>query len=360
MIFRRALLREFGNTGLAVFLVLLMITVTTQLIRMLGWAAQGRIPTDGVLILLGLAALRYLPVLLSLTLFISVLTSLTRSYRDSEMVVWFSSGRSLVSWLGPVLLFAVPFVLVIALMSLGLSPWAVQKAEEFRHQMENRDDVSAISPGVFKESKGSDRVYFVEKLTSDLSMVSNIFVHSKQNEHMGVMVAARGFAETAENGDRFLVLLNGRRYEGNPGAADYKITEFERYAIRIETQEAKEFLPSPGSRSSLELWQDPTPRNLSELVWRTGLPIAALILSLLAVPMSFVNPRAGRSLNLILAVLLYMVYSNLLSIAQSWVGQGKVPVLVGWFGIHVLMGGLLVFLIWRRLAVTPLLGKRAR
>lgn len=355
MIFQRSLMREFGNTGLIVFLVLLMIALTTQLIRMLGWAAQGNIPPDGVLVLLGLAALRYLPILLSLTVFIAVLVALTRSFRDSEMVVWFSSGRGLLSWIRPVLTFALPLVLTIGLLSLGLSPWAVRKSEEYRHLVENRDDVSAISPGVFKESKSADRVYFVEKLTSDLTMVANLFVHSKQNERNGVMVAARGFSETAPNGDRFLVLLNGRRYEGQPGTADYRVTEFERYSVRIETKESSKFMPSISSVPSLELFAAPTREHQAELIWRVGIPISALVLALLAVPMSFVNPRAGRSLNIILAFLLYMVYSNLLSIVQSWVGQGRMPPLAGWVAVHLLMTGLLAFLLWRRLAVAPLM-----
>lgn len=355
VIFHRALIRDFANTGAVVFLVLLMITITTQLIRMLGWAAQGAIPPDGVLILLGLAALRYLPILLSLTVFIAVLTVLTRSYRDSEMIVWFVSGRSLLSWMRPVLAFAVPFVLLTGLLSLALSPWAVRKAEVFRHQIENRDDVSAISPGIFKESKQADRVYFVEKLTGDLSMVANIFVHSKQHDRTGVMVASRGYSETVANGDRFLVLLNGRRYEGQPGSAEYRITEFERYAIRIETQESKKYVPTMSSVPSLDLWRSPTREHQAELIWRMGIPASALVLSLLAIPMSFVNPRAGRSLNLIVAILLYMVYSNLMSIAQSWVGQGKVPPWVGWTAVHIGMLGLLAFLFWRRLSVLPLL-----
>ncbi|MBI1395577.1 MAG: LPS export ABC transporter permease LptF [Betaproteobacteria bacterium] len=360
MIFHRALLREFTNTGVVVFAVLLMITVTTQLIRMLGWAAQGMIPPDGVLVLLSLAALRYLPILLALTVFISVLTALTRSYRDSEMVVWFTSGRSLAAWVRPVLTFCLPFVVTIAVLSLVLSPWSVRKAEVYRHQLENRDDVSAISPGVFKESRDADRVYFVEKLTADLSMVSNIFVYSKQNGRTGVMVAARGHAETAPNGDRFLVLLNGRRYEGRPGSADYRITEFGRYAVRIETKESGKFVPSISSVPSLDLVRDPTARNQAELTWRVGIPVSALILSLLAIPMSFVNPRAGRSLNLILAMLIYMVYSNLLSIFQSWVSQGRLPTWLGWTGVHGAMLVLLAFLLWRRISVRPLLARSRR
>jgi lipopolysaccharide export system permease protein len=358
VLFHRALRREFMNTGAVVFAVRLMITITTQLIRMLGWAAQGVIPPDGVLILLGLAALRYLPILLALTVFIAVLTSLTRSYRDSEMVVWFVSGRSLLSWMRPVLMFSLPFVLTIALLSLVLSPWAVRKADVYRHQMENRDDVSIISPGVFKESKHAERVFFVERLTPDLAMVANVFVHSRQNGRAGVMVASRGYAETLDNGDRFLVLLNGRRYEGEPGSAEYRITEFERYAVRIETKEAKKYIPSRSAVPTEDLLRDPSPLNQAELTWRLGIPISALILSLIAVPMSFVNPRAGRSLNLIVAMLLYMVYSNLLSVFQSWVAQERIPAWLGWTGVHAAMLALLAWLFWRRLAVAPLWPRR--
>ena len=185
MIFLRSTLREFSAAGIAVFLVLLVIVFTTQLIRFLGFAAGGRIPADAVLILLGFSALGYLPVLLSGTLFGSVLLTVTRAYRDSEMVVWQSSGLGLLAWFRPVLMYATPIVLLVAVFSFYLTPWAIGKTEEYRHQLENRDDVSAVAPGVFKESKNGDRVFFVEKVSSDLSQVANIFVHSTQNGRQG-------------------------------------------------------------------------------------------------------------------------------------------------------------------------------
>ena len=162
MIFQRSLIREFSSLALAVFATLFAITLTTQLIRLLGQAASGLLVTDGVLALLGFAALNYLPVLLSLTLFISVLMALSRCYRDSEMVIWFSSGQSLAAWIRPVLAFAAPMVIVVALLSLFLSPWAIGKADDFRRQMQNRDDTSRVTPGVFREASGADRVFFVE------------------------------------------------------------------------------------------------------------------------------------------------------------------------------------------------------
>lgn len=354
MIFQRSLLREFAATGSATFLVLLAITITTQLIRFLGYAARGNISTDAVLTFLGFASLRYLPILLSLTLFLSILLTLTRSYRDSEMVVWFTSGRGLTAWIRPVLIYAAPIVLVIAALSLLLSPWAVVKTEEFRRQLESRDDVAAISPGVFKEARHAEQVFFVDKLAANLSTVSNIFIHSREDGEIGTTVAKEGYQETAPNGDRFLVLLNGRRYIGPPGSAEYRIIEFEKYSLRIEANEVREFLPTTKSKPSIDLWREDTPQARAELAWRTGLPLSALMLCLLAIPMSFVNPRAGRSLNLMVAALLYMVYSNLLSVSQAWIAQEKLGALNGMAMVHLGVLALIALLFVRRMAVFSL------
>jgi lipopolysaccharide export system permease protein len=281
--------------------------------------------------------------------------TLTRSYRDSEMVVWFSCGMSLTQWIRPVLLFAVPLVLIIALLALVLSPWAVSNSEEVRRRMDSRDDVTAISPGVFRESRQAQRVYFVEEVAGAENLVANVFVSSTQHGKQGVMVAARGLQETAENGDRFLVLLNGRRYEGEPGSTEYKVYEFERYAMRIETVESRApRAPTSKAVSTFDLLREPTPPNLAELSWRLGLPAAALILSLLAIPLSFVNPRAGRSMNLVLALLIYMTYSNLLSITQAYIAQSRVSPAAGLLGVHAVMLLLLVALFHRRLMVFSL------
>ena len=354
MIFHKSLMREFATAALATFFVLSGITLTTQLVKLLGQAASGAITTSGVFALLGFSLLYYVPVLLSLTAFIAVLMTLTRSYRDSEMVVWFSSGIGLTQWVRPVLAFALPIVITIALLSLVLSPWATTKSQELRQIMDTRDEVSIIVPGVFRESSRSDRVYFVEEVSGNENAVGNVFVSSTQHHKFGVMVAERGYQETAENGDRFLVLTNGRRYEGTPGTAQYRVYEFERYAVRIDSGEARERTPTAKMLSTMELLSDRSPPNLAEVSWRVGLPVSALILSLLAIPLSFVNPRAGRSMNLVLALLIYMTYSNLLSVTQAQIAHARLGVGIG-IAVHIAMVGVLILLFYRRLAVSPML-----
>lgn len=355
MIFRRALLHELFGNAAAVFIILLAISVTTLVIRLLGQAASGSLASEAVAAFLGFSALNYLPVLLSLTLFIAVLLTLTRSYRDNEMAVWFSSGLSLTAFIRPVMAFAVPVALVVAITSLLLSPWAQEKQGIYRSQIESRDDVAAIAPGVFKESKHADRVFFVESFAGEQNTVSNIFMQSSENQKQGVMFAQHGYQSVAPNGDRYLVLLNGRRYEGTPGSPEYKIVEFERYAVRIEPYEAKLEAPTTKSLSLLELGRNKTLASIAELQWRVSLPLSAILLALLAIPLSFVNPRAGRSMNLILALLAYLTYGNCLSIAQAWVVQGKLHPVLGLWVVHGAMLLLVGALFYRRLLPAPVL-----
>lgn len=354
MIFQRAARREFAQTAAAVFVALFAILLTTQLIRLLGQAAGGRIASESVAAMLGFAALNYLPVLLSLTLFVAILLSLSRVYRDSEMAIWFSSGVSLVAWIGPVLRFALPIVIAIAVLALFLSPWALNKRAEYQKRMDQRDDVARVSPGAFKESAQGDRVFFVESAgggPGQEDRVRNVFISSVQHGRLGVVAAGEGHSEVAPNGDKFIVLSQGRRYETVAGSSEYRVMEFERYAIRMETAESLGIEKTAKNLTTPDLLRNPEPGNLGELLWRLGVPLSALTLALLAIPLSFVNPRAGRTNNLIFALLTFMIYSNLLSVSQAWVAQGRIPFSIGVWAVHLLMGVVLVGLFWKRLAV---------
>ena len=355
MIFHRAVRRELTHSAAGVFVALFAIMATTQLIRLLAEAAAGKVSPGAVVALLGFTALNYLPILLSLSMFVAILLTLSRCYRDSEMVVWFSSGLSLTAWVRPVLVFAAPLLFAIAVLSFFLSPWALSQSAEFRQKLSARADVSQVSPGAFQEARNAERVIFVEAVADDASLVRNVFVSSLQNQRLGVTMAATGHQETAANGDRFMVLENGRRYEVEPGTAEFRILEFDRYALRIETREAQGIERTPRYLSTRDLIRNPQPDNQAELLWRIGIPLSTVVLILLAIPLSFVNPRVGRSANLFLALCLYMIYSNLLSISQAWVAQGKLSFVLGTLSVHLLMLALLPILFYRRIAVTSIL-----
>ncbi|MBE2258410.1 MAG: LPS export ABC transporter permease LptF [Candidatus Accumulibacter sp.] len=352
MIFQRAARREFAHSTAGVFTALFAIMVTTQLIRLLNEAAQGSVDAGAVAALLGFAALNYLPPLLSLSLFVAILLSLSRSYRDSEMVVWFSSGLSLTAWMRPVLTFALPLVVTIAALSLFLSPWALSQSAEFRGKLSNRKDAGQVAPGRFQESSSGDRVIFVEGVADDTSHVRNVFVNELQPDRLGVTMAGTGHQEIADNGDRFIVLQDGRRYELEPGTAKFRILEYARYAVRLETKEARGIERTPKNMPLVELLQVDLPVYRAELLWRLGMPLSAIVLVLLAIPLAFVNPRAGRSANMLLAILVYVLYNNLLTISEGWVASGRLSFAVGLLAAHLLMLFLLPLMFYHRIAVS--------
>jgi lipopolysaccharide export system permease protein len=338
MIFRRSIVAELTSTASAVFTVLFSILFSVGLVRILGQAAGGRVDNQAVLQLLALTALTWLPVVLTLTLFISVLMTLSRAYRDSEMVVWFASGQSLLSWLGPVMRFAWPIVIAVALLSMFVTPWATNQVEDLRERFTKRDDVSRVAPGRFIESGGADRVFFVESVDFASSQVRNVFVSMRSQGRDGVIVAAKGLVEVAPNGDRYLVLEQGRRYEGRPGSAEYRTMEFERYSIRIESRPDRPLGErSAKTRTMRQLLAEPTSFAKAEILWRVGIPIAALVVTLLAMPLAYTNPRVGRSFNLIIAVLAFAIYLNVLNTVQAWVQQDRVGFGVGVWIVHAVV-----------------------
>jgi lipopolysaccharide export system permease protein len=351
ILFRRALLAEFAGNGAAVLSILLLVVVSTQIIRVLGIATSSLIPGEGIFALVGFTLLTSLPVVMGGSLFVAVLMTLIRCYRDSEMVVWFSAGLSLKAWVRPVLTFALPSVLVIAALTFFVYPWAAARLEQYQRQLESRDETALVREGVFQESKRAEWVYFVERLDADSGTVNNVFVHAKQREGPNTMIARSGRLETQPNGDRFLVLLDGHRYDGVPGSPEYRIMDFERLAVRIEPAEARKILSPAKTRATSELIAQRSPTNLAELVWRLGLPVSALVLALLAVPLSSVNPRVGRSFNLLAAVFLYFLYSNAISISESLVATGKLGAWQAVFAVHGSMLALVLIFFYRRMSL---------
>ena len=359
MIYRRALTREMGLATGAVLTVLIAIALVVLFIRLLGDVARGELANEAVFAFLGFSLLYFLPVLMTIALFAGVLLPLSRMWRDSEMVIWFNAGLSLTQWIRPVLSFAVPFSLVILLLSLVLNPWAQTKKAEYRDDLRSRSESSLIAPGLFAESNAGQRVYYVESLNPLTGIVRNIFMQSRIDGQLGLVVAREGNHTQMPDGTRYLVFKDGRRYEGTPGQLDYRIVEFERYWMRLDpvptTSKSTGVRQAPVS----ELIHDASPEARAELLWRLGVPISALVLAAMAIPLSFVNTRARRSYGLVIALLLYFIYNNLLSLTQASVAQGHLNPWVGMLFSHATMLLAVFVLFYLRTRLRPLGWRRA-
>lgn len=324
MIFRRALISEIANTAGAVFTVIFSIVLTIGLVRILGMAAGGRIDSGTVVEMVVYQALTNLAPLLSVSLFVAVLMTLTRSWLESEMVVWFSSGGiSLLSWVRPVLRFSAPIILLIAALSLVISPWAQGQSDMNRAVYSQRDDVDRITPGRFVELAGGKQIFFIEEVAEDGLTVKNVFLTQTNKDKEMVVVAQSGHVEVNASGDRYVYLENGRRYEGAAGSAEYRITDFDTYAVRLDVKpdQAVQMRSVDVAPLPLLLARYDNKEAQAELLWRITWPLAAINLILIAIPLSFTNPRAGRSLNMIVALLIFVLYLNGISLARTWVEQ---------------------------------------
>ncbi|HUL66898.1 MAG TPA: LPS export ABC transporter permease LptF [Burkholderiaceae bacterium] len=349
MIFKRAIYSELASTAGAVFTVLFSIIFSVGLVRILGEAAGGRVDSTAVFQLVALAALTNLPTVLTLTLFVAVLISLSRAFRDSEMVVWFSSGQSLLNWIRPVLRFSIPILVMVTTLALAVSPWAERQIAESRKRYEQRDDVSKVAPGRFIESSAADRVFFVESVDLENGRVRNVFVSHRSQGREGVIVAAQGVIEVRANGERYLVLESGRRYEGVPGEAEYRMSEFDRYLIRLDSRPDEPIAESQArAKTTGRLLEEDTTFARAELLIRISQPIVAVLIALLAIPLAYTNPRVGRSFNLILAVLAFLIYNNGLSVVKAWVQQGRLSFVVGLCLIHLVVLLIVTVLFARR------------
>ncbi|MFL9878859.1 LPS export ABC transporter permease LptF [Herbaspirillum rhizosphaerae] len=352
MIFERALRRELMSTAGAVFTTLFTIILTVMLIKILGQAAGGQVNSQDVLALIGFQALNYMPIILILTGFISVLLVVTRSYQDSEMVVWFACGLSLTRWIKPVLRFGWPIILLTGILSFVATPWANQQSAQFRERFEKREDIARVSPGKFQESATANRIFFVEGISGDASKVKNVFVNTFRDGKNSIVVAKEGEMEVDKDGEKFVVMSKGRRYDGVPTQPDFQMVEFERYGLLVGGQSQA----SIGEKSvrALQSWELLALNNnfsRAEMLWRLALPLMSLTLILLAIPLSFVNPRAGRSIGLLVALLLFVVYSNTVSVFQSSVAQSRISFMLGWWPPHLVVALIVVGLFFWRLKV---------
>lgn len=344
MLFHSSLRKELARSFGATLVVLVTIVMTMTLIRTLSQASRGSVNPQEVMMVLGYTVMGYFAPILTLSLFIAIVGTLSRMYRDSEMVIWFSAGRGLAALVRPLLAFAWPILAVVALLSLVAWPWANQQTRDLKDRYGSRGDLERVAPGQFQESARGTRVFFLDKDTPDNKSGKNVFIASSDNGRETVTSARTGRIETSGD-SQFLLLSNGQRIEHSARGENLKVTEFEELGNRVGQAAFDPRIESPvNTRSTLTLLREPTRANQGELAWRIGLALATLNFVVIAITVSSVNPRATRSGNLLFALFAFVIYYNLLNIGQTWVASGQVGFAPFMLALH---GGVLVTaLLW--------------
>lgn len=364
MIINRAMVSEVLRTSGAVTMVIFSIFLVMRALGFLQQAARGDLPVESVLILLVLKLVAYFDVILPLMLYIAILMVMGRWSRDNEMAVLSACGVSLFNFLKPLAVLVLVMGTIVAAFSFYLTPKANMAGWKLETEYRNRDEISGVIPGVFMETRKGRGVYFVERYDREADRYENVFVYKSSFGKEGVVVSKYAFQRIDElTGDKFLVLTNGTRYEGQPGEPDYRIVDFETYALRIEPREALPTMAPVKARSSLKVATDAHPALVSEWHWRMAKVLVVPVLGLFALTFSFVPPKQNRLPGLIMAFLAYFLYTNLLGFGVAMISKEELSGAVGLWGIHgtfLLIAGVLFYRRARNLSLVPLPRLRPR
>ena len=344
VIIQRYILREILGTLIAVTGVLYLIYIGNRFVRFLAEAQAGGIPADAIVQLLALKSVSNLVVLLPLSVFFSVLLAFGRFYRDQEMTALAACGVGSARVARTVLVYALVCGALVAGLSLYWGPWAERFSTHLQERLQANAEVSGIAAGRFKEIRGG-WAFYVESISPE-GMLRNVFVQGTRRGVAMVISAREGRFEVTPQGDRYLVLRDGHRYEGEPGGGDFMVVAFEEHGVLVEERPV-----NLGTRASMlptpELLASSHPKLQGELQWRWSMPIATVLLAMLAGPLSRAHPRQGRYAKLFVAILVYIIYTNMLVVARSWVERGKLDPLIGLWWVHVLFALATAYLLAR-------------
>lgn len=355
MIIHRAFYREAAFATLGITAVLLVIVVFQGLSVFLGRAAMGEESKDVVMTLIGLQTLRKLDLLLPLALYFGTLITLGRWYRDSEMTVLAACGVGLMQLLRPVMVFALVAAAVVTAGSFLFTPYASRQTDVVKNESQRVPEVARMAPGVFTETQGGKRIFYAARINADDDM-EDVFMSHLEAGKRAVVVARTGHPFIDDKtGDKFLALRDGRVYDGEPGEAKYQILRFETFNVRLEPKrlgEPPSTVEGLGIRELLKRGDGPA---YAELHWRIGKPIAVFILALYALVLAHTDARRGRLSNVFAAILVYLIYSNLLGLGQTLIKKGQVSPLLGLWWLHAGMALVAVYLLYQRANNRPLI-----
>lgn len=344
-VLNRYLLKEGAAAWFAVTVVLLAIMLSTRFVRYLSAAAAGELPRELLLKVVGLSVLQYLLILIPISLLLGVMLALGRLYKDQEITAMTACGVGLGGLYRPFIGLALALAAFSAALSFQIGPWSGRVVEQLVKDSRRLVQFAPFEPGAFKEIGGGRATFYTKDMSSDAGSLGEIFVRVDDPDYASVVTARSGSQRLdTRTGERHITLSDGWRYVGTPGRADFEVMHFERFGMRVQPPPALDYVSSKrklATTSSLIASGDQ--EDWAELHWRISAPITVLVLALLAVPLAHTRPRSGRYGKIVLGILVYLAYSNLLVLGQVALGDGRIPPVLGLWWVH---GAFLLFAGW--------------
>jgi len=355
----RYLLLEATGAWFAVTFVLLAIMLATRFTRALAEAAAGNLPKELLFEVAALSSLRYLVILIPFSLMLAIMLALGRLYRDNEVAAMTGCGVGLDGLYRPFLVLGLLLGSVTGVLAFELGPWAGRTSDYLVKNAASLIQYNPFEAGHFKGVAGGRAVFYTASTDDRGERLGTVFAQINENSGASILIAQSGRQRVSEDGRREVTLFNGHRYKGEPGAAQFDIMHFE----QLRTYESPpDFFYMNSKRSlqpTLALIGSEDLEDRAELEWRIAAPISVFILGLLAVPLSHVGPRQGRYGKLVLGIVIYLVYAQLMGLGQTWIAKGYLPVGLGLWWVHGLVLSLALVLLARRMGWRPRIRARA-
>lgn len=355
MIIFRYLSKEILISTFAVCVSLLLIILSHRFVNLLAEATAGKYAVDVLFEMILFRMPGFIQVILPLGFYIAVLLAYGRLYMESEMVVLFACGMSQRQLLMVTLIPALVVSLLVGIFSFWLSPYGTRMYAQILDEQRNRSEFDILNAGRFQSLSGGQTVTFVEEITDNHKNLNDVFIARDSGNESAptILLARRGDQqEHADYGKRYLVLSDGYQYEGKPGTADFRVTHFASYGqymppvvISSDTESEADAKPT------MELLASDDREMRTTLQWRLSLPIMVFVVAFLAIPFSKTNPRQGRYLKMLPAILVFVFYYVFLSSVSGLMKQGKWPIYPGFWVVHAFFAGLAWALMnWDRLS----------
>ena len=351
-IISRYILRNLIVFFLAITFIIGLIVFGNQFVLTTQESLSFGIPIKELMPLVGFNMLRDIPIILTLSLFLSIIITISQLYKNSEAVVMNSIGlgdRDFINLIKPIVFFT---FIVVFYLTIFAVPWAKQQKSYAEDETVNASEFSFITEGKFESFKNGEIVFYAsESKTTDTVGEQNmeeIFIYALDKGKPVIVLASEAKKYTnAKSESIYLRLKNGIRYEGLPGNENINILNFEKYDLEIVSGDIQKSISSFSEieeKNTIDLLREGGIKANAEIQWRISQPISVLILSIFGVFLGKSSPRTGKGINLIVGVVLFMLYNNALLVAKSAIESGQLSSIIGMWGVHLLL--LLILIIF--------------
>ncbi len=347
LIIQRYIYTELLQKLLWILSLLILVFASNKFVGFLGDAAEGNLPADMVFLMLAYKMLATLPKILPVSILIAMLLAFSRMASDRELVILAAAGVSKVFQIKVVTRFALVFCLFVSVVTLYLAPMAEQNIHELKERAKQESDISGIKPGQFKEFSQGDRVVYVQNPSPEKGSMEEVFLQVRQEGKLGVLTSdSARFKIDRKSGNKYVIFSDGRRYVGEPGLLDYQITEYDKYAIQTEGASASSTTGKIAGLSTTEIFNSDNKHYQAEFQWRLSLILSCLLLSILAILLMQSNPGERRYTPFVIGISIYLIYSNLLGIAQTLLKRDVIPGFIGLWWVHLTLIAVLLALFY--------------